>query len=125
LIDTKWDELNTEYIRHRDRLKKYREEIKAEEAKDKDRQNMKKLEALRKKNVEYSHKAFVSGLYVDAREAELKRNPKEAKRLRSWAREQEQEWTKNHPAPKSLGTRILSKGPQPTLGPKPRPAFGS
>ena len=40
-------------------------------------------------------------MYVDAREAELNQNHKEAKRLRALAEEEEQEWVKNHPPPKT------------------------
>lgn len=65
-----------------------------------EKQDAKKLKDLKAKKVEYTHKTHVSEMYVDAREAELKQNFKEAERLHALAKEEEQEWAKNHPAPK-------------------------
>ena len=103
LIDTMWRKLKAEYIEYWTKQMKYRDAFDAEEAKDKEKQDTKKLKDLKAKDIEYMHKAYVSELYVDAREAELKANVREAKRLQSLAREEEQEWAKNHPAPKKLG----------------------
>ena len=112
MTDALWRKLKAEYTGHWTKQKKYRDAIKEEEKKDKEKQNAKTLKNLKAKEEEYTHKVHISELYVDAREVELppKINRGEAQRLRTLAKEEEQEWAKSHPASEQ---RVNAAGPEP------------